>query len=210
MSCVTWSVRADVQPRNSVGGLDPPHRLVARCPILIGIPFINHGTGSTASACSTRRWKSLPRDRDVRQLKPERELVEVIVQMCGADRALVRAKQPPLEQGRDQVHAGERAGRQSGVLGDGHAVAIAFRGQARMALPPVGVDQAVGFGGLTMLLNSSPRRLGCAAGECAQCLSPARPLRTESRFHVDQRTRELIHSPDPSISGLVESTKQPD
>ena len=27
-----------------------------------------YGTGSTASACSTRRWKSLPRDRDVRRL----------------------------------------------------------------------------------------------------------------------------------------------
>jgi hypothetical protein len=53
----------------------------------------------------------LPGDRDVRRLKADRELVEVIVQMRDADRALVRAKRPPLEQGRDQVHARERAGR---------------------------------------------------------------------------------------------------
>ena len=40
-------------------------------------------------------------------VEAEYELVEVALQVCLVDRALVGAQQPPLGEGRDSVHAGQ-------------------------------------------------------------------------------------------------------
>lgn len=79
-------------------------------------------------------------------VEPEGVLIEVGVQMVGADGALVGAQQPAFEQGVGAVNAGH--GDVGGVAGgreDGDAVGVAVGGQVAVAGPAVGVHHSAGL-----------------------------------------------------------------
>ena len=95
-------------------------------------------------------------------IEPERELVEVVIQMRVADPTVMRAEQPSFEQRDHPVDSREQLGGQ-GVLAAQirHAVAIPVGFQPGIAIPAVGVHGAAGFDGLG---DKGLQRLGPAIG----------------------------------------------
>ena len=78
-------------------------------------------------------------------VEPEHELVEVALEMTVINAALMGAKQPPLRQRSDSVHAGQQP---AGVLAAGAGgslaapfVEVAELADARITLPAVGDDR---------------------------------------------------------------------
>ena len=74
------------------------------------------------------------------------ELVEVIVEVGGADGPLMGAQQPALEQRHDKMHTWQELVRRLGMVADKRdAVPVAVRLDAVVADPAVGVDLAPGL-----------------------------------------------------------------
>jgi len=79
-------------------------------------------------------------------VEPERELVEVIVQMGRADGPLMRAQKPALEERRDEVSAWQQLIRRFRMVAEkGDAMPVAMRLQAVVPEPAIGVHQAAGL-----------------------------------------------------------------
>jgi len=82
-------------------------------------------------------------------VEPERELVQVVVQMRRAGGALMGTEQPPFEQGDDAVHARQVLGGQFRVAAkkrDPMSIPVGF--QPVVPVPPVGMHLAAGLDGL--------------------------------------------------------------
>lgn len=78
-------------------------------------------------------------------VKTEGELVQIRLKVSGADVALMRSTQPPLEQGRDQMHMSKELHRQLTIAsGWRDTMGISRLGQAGVALPAVRVDCRAG------------------------------------------------------------------
>src|SRR5713226_6801635 len=72
-------------------------------------------------------------------VEPERELVEVVVQMRVGDRALMRAEEPPFQQGHDQMDTWQQGAGRFGMVGNKRdAMAVPMALHAVVAEPAVG------------------------------------------------------------------------
>jgi hypothetical protein len=105
-------------------------------------------TWSICMACSSRRWKRRPALARAATVEAEGEFVEVEVELLRADRSLVGAEQPALEQRGNAV--GARHHDVSGVAAGGDARRLmdeAGCGESAVAVPAIGVDDGAGRDG---------------------------------------------------------------
>ena len=82
-------------------------------------------------------------------VEPERELIEVAIQMLARDAALVDAQEPPFQQRRDPMHARQQGrGRVAAATDVPRLMGVAIAGQARIGGPSIGGDDGAGRHGL--------------------------------------------------------------
>jgi hypothetical protein len=71
-------------------------------------------------------------------VESKRELIEVIVKMRGADGTLMGSQEPPLQQRRNQVNAGQQFVRRFRVIiQERDAMAVAMRLEPIVTQPPI-------------------------------------------------------------------------
>jgi hypothetical protein len=137
------------------------------------------------------------------------ELIEVVIELLGADRPLVRSQQPALQQGDDQVHSWHQIhgglSAPSGCPNAGRPVVKTSLGQTCVARPPVRMDQAAS--GYNIRDKSAQLVLRCRAypthSDSSQSATFLLNRHGDERFQVPLTTsKALFQSTDGGLVNL--------
>jgi hypothetical protein len=194
-----------------------------------------YGTGSTASACPTRRWKSLPRDRDVRRLKRNvnssrstrlpGSAGEQAGRPCSSGGYLARTRARSATAASKRASADDRPRQRlwSPWLARSarRALAAFASGASRTPQAPILEDRPGGHRGLVLAVGAHEQAAGCCPRRRATAARAHEPLRppqlhqvvpappAPNRIEIPRRPAypKTHPRPDPKMPGLLESTK---